>query len=399
MSCIDISGVFSSAPSAANAATDTLSSGVLAGGDIGAGVLSGTLPTGLDQVGSIIPEIASTTGSLAGGVSGLLGGGADVAGGLSPALTGAPGSAVAPTPAIAPVAGAPTPGISAALGSPQSGALGGAAASAAPVSTPLSPTATGTFGSGVSDTNLVGMEDTRGGAASALPRQVSVDTGAVDNPAGGRGLSSMSLSDAGTSATAAPVAPTAPGATTSIDRFMADPSLKTGLGALSANSNLVLPAAGMAATLLTSQPNVSGRLANTASAALERTAAQLGTQSQALQNYLQTGTLPPGVQAGLTSAGQAAKATIRSRHAASGTSGSSAEGQELAAVDQQMTTQGAGIAMNLLQTGLSESQMSSQLYQTILGNALQEDQALGQAIGRFSSALAGGGQTINLRAA
>ena len=91
-----------------------------------------------------------------------------------------------------------------------------------------------------------------------------------------------------------------------------------------------------------------------------------------------------------------AKATIRSQHAAQGTSGSSAEMQELSNVDTTMTTQGANMAMQLFSTGLSEAGMSAQLYQLILQTALTQDQQLGSAVGRFASSLAPQTTTINL---
>jgi hypothetical protein len=80
-------------------------------------------------------------------------------------------------------------------------------------------------------------------------------------------------------------------------------------------------------------------------------------------------------------------------------SGSSAEAQDLANAQQVAQTQGTSIAMNLLNTGIQESQLSSQLYTQIMNEALQQDQQLGSAIGSFASALAGGGNTISLKAA
>jgi hypothetical protein len=123
-------------------------------------------------------------------------------------------------------------------------------------------------------------------------------------------------------------------------------------------------------------------------------AASLAAQGGNLQNYLNTGTLPPGVQGGINQASDAAKATIRSQYAARGEGGSSAEAQDLANVDQTAATKGADIAMQLLQTGVGEvaqgisaQGLSSQLYQYLMEQALQRDQQLGTSIGNFASSL------------
>jgi hypothetical protein len=125
-------------------------------------------------------------------------------------------------------------------------------------------------------------------------------------------------------------------------------------------------------------------------------ASQLASQGATLQGYLNSGTLPPGVQTGIDSALKAAQASIRSQYASRGMSGSSAEAQDLANAGQVASTQGANIAMSLLNTGISETQLSSQLYTQIMNEALAQDQQLGSAIGNFASALAGGGTTVRL---
>jgi hypothetical protein len=112
-------------------------------------------------------------------------------------------------------------------------------------------------------------------------------------------------------------------------------------------------------------------------------------QGQQLQSYLQNGTLPPGVQQGINQSTNAAKAAIRSRYASMGQSGSSAEQQELSAVDAQAQAQGAQIAMGLLNTGINETGMSAGLYEEMLKNTLSSDQELGKAFGSFASSLSG----------
>jgi len=181
----------------------------------------------------------------------------------------------------------------------------------------------------------------------------------------------------------------APSTTPNLDAFTANPGVGTAWDLVKANPNIALSTLGLGANLVLGNQKLPGQNQ------ISSLAGQTAQQSAQLESYLQTGTLPPGLQAGLTSAGAAAKATIRSRHAAQGTSGSSSEEQELAAVDTGLQTQGANVALQLFQQGMSEAQISAQLYQSILSSAVQQDAALGSAIGRFASSLAPT-TTINL---
>ena len=49
------------------------------------------------------------------------------------------------------------------------------------------------------------------------------------------------------------------------------------------------------------------------------------------------------------------------------------------------------MAMQLLQTGISETGMASGLYEQLLNNATTQDANLGSAIANFASAAGGGG--------
>lgn len=131
--------------------------------------------------------------------------------------------------------------------------------------------------------------------------------------------------------------------------------------------------------------------------ALNSEATQLQAQGQQTANYLSTGTLPPGVQSALTSASDSAKAAIRSKYASLGDSGGSAEVQDLANVDALMAGQGANIAMQLYQQGVSEEQTAAQLQEGLLNNTIQQDAQFTQALGTFAAALAGGGQTLQIK--
>ena len=120
-------------------------------------------------------------------------------------------------------------------------------------------------------------------------------------------------------------------------------------------------------------------------------AKQMSAQGAQLENYLASGTLPPGVSAGLTAAHNSAAATIRSQYAQRGQSGSSAESQDLANLAATTVAQGAQIATNLLQQGVSESQFSAQLYAQLMQASMQQDAALSKSIGDFAGSLAGMG--------
>ena len=80
-----------------------------------------------------------------------------------------------------------------------------------------------------------------------------------------------------------------------------------------------------------------------------------------------------------------------------GQSGSTAEMTDLSNVDATMSSQGANIALSLLNSGVSESNLSASLYGQLMQTALQQDNILSQAIGSLAGAAAR--PTINVQAA
>ena len=148
---------------------------------------------------------------------------------------------------------------------------------------------------------------------------------------------------------------------------------------------LALSGLGLGASLLEGSQKPAGY------GTLEKQAGQLNAQGQQLAGYLNTGTLPPGVAAGLQSAHDSAMATIKSQYASRGQSGSSAEAQDLANLSATVATQGANIATNLLQQGVSEEEYSSNIYQTLMQTSMQQDADLSKSISGFAGALAGSG--------
>lgn len=134
---------------------------------------------------------------------------------------------------------------------------------------------------------------------------------------------------------------------------------------------------------------------------LEAQARSLNTQGQQLLSYLQSGTLPAGLQASLNQATSAAKAKIISNYAAQGLntdpSQNSALQQQLQQVDQQALISTAQMGQQLMQSGIQETGLSSDLYKTLVGIDQTQTANIGKAIASFASALSGGGGGINLK--
>ncbi len=119
----------------------------------------------------------------------------------------------------------------------------------------------------------------------------------------------------------------------------------------------------------------------------------MAQQGNQLQGYLTSGTLPPGIQAGLNQARDAAIATVKSQFAARGQSGSSAEADAISNININVVSNGANIATQLLNQGISESEFSSQIYANLMQTSIQQDQNLSNSIANFAGAL-GKGSTV-----
>ncbi len=125
-------------------------------------------------------------------------------------------------------------------------------------------------------------------------------------------------------------------------------------------------------------------------------------QGSQLQNYLTSGTLPPGIATGLQQAHAAAEATIKGQYAQRGQSGSSAEAQDLQNLANTTVAKGADIASKLLAQGVQESEFSSQLYEELMKTNINQDQQLSNSIANFAGSLANfggrsGGQTFTIQ--
>jgi hypothetical protein len=115
-------------------------------------------------------------------------------------------------------------------------------------------------------------------------------------------------------------------------------------------------------------------------------------QGQVLQNYLTTGTLPPAIQASVQAATQDGITAIKAKYASMGIApNSQAEIQDVARLQQNAVVQGATLADQLLQQGISETQLSGTLYKELVQSNTTLNNQTNSAITSLASALAGGG--------
>jgi len=126
---------------------------------------------------------------------------------------------------------------------------------------------------------------------------------------------------------------------------------------------------------------------------------QLNNQSAQLQSYVTNGTLPPGVGQVLSQVQKSMTDQIKAKYAQLGMSGSTGEQQDIDNAALQVQSQGATEALNLMNQGVSLTQLSAQLMTTLLNSNTQQNQQTVSSISNLASALAGGGQTVRLQAA
>ncbi|HEY4355955.1 MAG TPA: hypothetical protein VGN16_09425 [Acidobacteriaceae bacterium] len=387
----------------------------ITGQDLGKGALGGAISGGvLSGAGGPLGNVlgSSTAGNVLAGAAG---------GTLGNAATGRDLGQGA-------LGGAISGGISSALASPKAGAAGaggpGAAAGAAPSSVAASgpdltgiETVTSTAprlggdinlgglagglggggnqavgqqkgdqpGSGVLSSNAPGGQLTSAGAASSVPSNVS---GVKADTQIGAGAASAAPAAAGPAA--APATQVGTGAETSFDKFLDNPSLSSGFNVLKQNPLEALGAGALGFDLLSGNQQPAG------SQQLNTLANQDIASGHQLQSYLTSGALPPGMQASLNTANSAANAAIRQKYANMGMSGSSAEAQDLANVQQQSAAQAGTLATQLFQAGTQQSQLGQQLYEELMKVNMEQDQGLSSSIGNFVSAFAGMGRPIQI---
>lgn len=337
--------------------------GTVTGADIGAGLgggLASGLTTGLMTNNPTAGLISGVTGAIGG--PGVAQGASNLASGVGLNLgTANPATAAAPAGTIADPATAPA-------GIPPTATAGGATAvgAAPPLGVaPTDPTATG----------VLNQISPSGG--------INPFTGASAGPVTVPNVSSSAapVTPAASAPAAAP-AGTAVTAPNTIEQMVKDPSLGNAWNVLKANPSAVAGALGLGYQMM-NQGSVPGL------AQMQAAASQAGRTSQELQSYINTGNLPPGFQAAMDQAKQAAKAQVRSKYASLGMSGSTAESQDLANVDVKAVAAQADVAANLLKSGIDESNVSAQLLAEITGINQQQDALTSQAIANFAAAMGG----------
>lgn len=162
---------------------------------------------------------------------------------------------------------------------------------------------------------------------------------------------------------------------------------------LSSNANLAVPAGLIGYEAIESGKEPKGFNQ------LQSEAGQDMVEGQNLESYLSSGTLPPGLSGAVQQNLASQQAAIKSRYAAMGASGSSAEQQDLANAASQSQAQSAELAMNLLQQGITETGQSSGIYENLLKDVNQSDSGLTSALAAFAQMAGGGGnagQTLKI---
>ena len=369
----------------------------LTGGNVGQGALYGGLGGAASGLAGDLLS-GARTGSTTGGTGTGTGGAAGASGAAATAVgTGTPVDLTSATPGIESitVSAAPNP----------------AATSLFPA---INPSAT--LGGGNSAEQQPGSPGPTGQAAAlgnagqSIQAGENLAAGSFDNPFPGNPISGTGpVSGAGglaptTPGSAVTSLPTGAGASTSLDDIVVkaqQPSTeiqgptqaKPGIGQQVGNFVKNNPMATVAALGLgyqaLNQPKLPSQSELTQH--LVGAADRLGQQGAELSSYLNLGTLPPGAMAAVNQGAASAKATIKSRFASMGLSGSTSEASALASVDSQVATQVYEIANSLLQTGIKESQLSAGIYETLLKNVQANDQQMSTSIANFAAALAGGG--------
>lgn len=381
---------------------------------------------GIESITVTAPEIASgiTAADIGGGVLGLAGAATPLlagsaaaapAAGSAAAGTGAtppvtPSGAASPTAPAQPLGTSPSP-LTPTANTGVTGGPGASAASAAPppgisstpdvtqiqplsgAQSPLSggsPLPSQGLDSSVSSAQPGSVGS---GAASGTPSSVSgVNAPSSVGPASSVSAPNITPSSDLSGLSQTPSLPTAPesgaGPTTSVGKFIDSPSLKGGLDVLGDNATTALGVAGLGLDFLMGQKQPAGE------AQISQAAQTAQQQAGQLEGYLATGQLPPGIQSSINAAIANSEATIRSQYASRGMTGSSAEAQDLANAQTSGAGQAAQIAEQLYSQGVQESQISSQLYGEIMNQSVAEDKDLSDAIGNFSSSLAGGNRPI-----
>lgn len=151
---------------------------------------------------------------------------------------------------------------------------------------------------------------------------------------------------------------------------------------LKSNANLLLPAAAIGSSAVTGNQTPKG---------LNQLISQAGQTNQIggqLAGTLESGKLPAGAESMVQQAIGDGEASIKSKYAQMGMSGSTMESQEIQALHERAQGTRFQMASDLTSTGLTALNNSSAIYDKIMQNQLQQDQGLSNAITGLAEATA-----------
>lgn len=339
--------------------------------------------TGAEAAGSAIPGIVVTPGAAAAtaGPGVLAGLGTGIGAGL-----GAIGDAIFPSAAAAEAPLTPTGALPGLAAPSTEGEIPATFAERFGAATPTGQGASAFAPSpGVQvqappDLTAAAPPDVGGAAPGTAPNATGASSISADGTTGTAGGAPQAGGSAGSAGT-----PT----TTAQKGFLESLGIKNPLGAGIAAGGLAYSVA-------------NGQQQSAYAKKMAEQAASLNDSGKQLLSYLQSGTLPDGLKASLDQATKAAKAKIISNYASQGMptdpTKNTALAQQLAQVDQQALISTAQMGQQLLQSGISETGLSSDLYKTLAGIDATQTANIGKAIASFASAISGtgGGIKINL---
>lgn len=151
---------------------------------------------------------------------------------------------------------------------------------------------------------------------------------------------------------------------------------------LSKNSNLIMPAAAIGASALQGDKQPKGEKQ------LMAQAGQTNAIGSELANTINSGKLPAGAESMVQQAISDGEASIRSKYAQMGMSGSTMEAQEIQALHERAQSMRFSMASDLTKTGLTALNSSSAIYQALMQQQLQQDQNLSDSISGLAEASA-----------
>ncbi len=376
------------APAAIEGGAELATAGAPAAFDAAGGLAGAAAPFGFDALSSAGLPFAAGAGDLAGAGGGLAG----TFGGAASGAAGAIGDVASTLGNFGFSAGDAAGGLAAVPGGdfaaaasafPGAGAgvdLSGASASAFPGATPFN-----SFGATGAPVATVGDVASAGTGVSGA---ASADLGAAPGAAGATGAA-------------------APAGAAPLDLSSAVNKAIGNVNPLSA----ALGAAGLGYTILqgNKQSAATGAIQNQASNVAGQ-AADVTAQGKSLVSHLESGTLPPNIQAQVDTNTKAAKTKIISNYAAQGMNTdpnhNSSLRQELASVDQQakvlsgqLAQQLAASGTNLISAGTQLTGLDNNLLTTLSNIDQTQTQRMGSAIANFAAALNGNKGGINLKIA